>query len=171
MLIESGPGSGKTGGYLPELINLIFKMDPDFNIEKDLWITAPEDLVAAKQGGSITKPAEDIRKEIGAKETKVLTRELLLRTILKDFDKYNAEFEIKNGKVNPVDETGKAKVFDIDINTGRLIFDHELNDAVSELPKIIILDEISDYSSFDLDVIQDFAEKHNITVLASGDFT
>lgn len=171
MLIESGPGSGKTGGYLPELINLIFKMDPDFNVEKDLWITAPEDLVAAKQGGSITKPAEDIRKEIGAKETKVLTRELLLRTILKDFDKYNAEFEIKNGKVNPVDETGKAKVFDVDINTGRLIFDHELNDAVSELPKIIILDEISDYSSFDLDIIQDFAEKHNITVLASGDFT
>lgn len=166
-LVESGPGSGKTYGYLPELIALLQQIDPALDINKDLWIAGPEDNVSAEKEA----PALNIRKQIGGQSSKVFTRDSLMEYILQDFTDYEEKFKVINGKINAKDGDGKPQVFNLDVNTGKPIFSYKLNEGLTELPKIIILDEISDYSEFDLDIIQDFANKHNITVLASGDFT
>ena len=39
----------------------------------------------------------------------------------------------------------------------------------SDAPKIIIIDEISQFNSCELDLLQKFAERHGIAVIISGD--
>jgi thymidine kinase len=41
--------------------------------------------------------------------------------------------------------------------------------AKSDAPKIIIIDEISQFNSCELDLLQKFAERHGIAVIISGD--
>ena len=175
-LVESGAGSGKTDGYLPELIALLFKLDPKLDLNKDFWIAGPEDQLGREKpedppGSRKDLPAVKIRTAIGSKTAKTFTRDTLMKHILADFVEYDNKYKVINGKLQVKGSDNKDVVFDVDVNTGKIKFDYKLNDSLSELPKIIILDEISDYSTLDLDVIQDFAQKHNIRVLASGDFT
>jgi hypothetical protein len=35
---------------------------------------------------------------------------------------------------------------------------------------LIIIDEIQQFSTFDMDIIMDYARKHGISVITSGDF-
>jgi hypothetical protein len=40
----------------------------------------------------------------------------------------------------------------------------------SSYPSLIVIDEISKFSSYDFDLIDKFAKKYGITVLTAGDF-
>jgi len=47
-----------------------------------------------------------------------------MKLILKDFDDYERKFKVVNGKISATDDEGNPIVFDVDINTGALLFEY-----------------------------------------------
>jgi len=166
VLVSSGPGFGKST-YIPELVSLIEKIVPNFDKNKRLWICGPENT----SGDTPEAKAIEMRDSIGAKDSKTFTRETLMKMILKNFDSYDETFKVTDGKLTGKNSDGTEKIFELDYETGDVKFDYELNTGLSQLPKIIIVDEISEFSQFDMTVLDDFATKNGIIVLAHGDFT
>lgn len=159
MLLSSGPGFGKST-YIPELVLLLEKIFKDFNKETDLWISGPDNPNSSDR----VEMAKKMRDDIGAKETPTFNRDTLMSYILKDFNDYENTFKVVNGKLR----TDAKLELNLD---GSIKFPFELNDNIQNVPKIIIVDEISEFSTFDIAVLDAFAKKHDITVLAHGDFT
>lgn len=166
-LVSSGPGFGKSS-YIPELINTITKIFEGFRRDDDLWICGPEDTTAEQSNKD--RMAKKLKKAIGSKNAKTFTRDSLMRVVVKEFNKYETEFKVTDGQLRGVDENGIDKKYKLDVNTGRPVLDYTINDTVADLPKILVIDEISEFSDVDLFLLDDFAKKHNITVFAHGDF-
>ena len=165
LLVSSGPGFGKST-YIPELLQVIKSIFPEINLESELWISGPE-----MKGSVVDAMAIKMRESAGLKETPTFTRDTLMKKILKDFDKYEETFKVTDGKLQGKTADGEEQTFNLNLKTGNIDFDFELNEGLDTFPKIIIIDEISDFSQFDIDVIEAFAKKNNIIVLTHGDFT
>ena len=159
-LISSGPGFGKST-YIPELIILLEHLFPDFKRETNLWLSGPDTPDSTDR----TQMAAKMRENIGAKDTPIFNRDTLMKLILKDFDTYENNFKVTNGKLS-----SSAKLT-LNFEDGSINFPFELNDGITNLPKVIIIDEISEFSTFDIKVIDKFAQKHGIKVFAHGDFS
>lgn len=161
-LISSGAGFGKST-FVPEFVMLLKKLDPTLDINRDYWIIGPEDQKAA----SPDQMAIKMREACGGETTPTFTRDTLMKKIIRDFDAYEARFKVVNGRLTLAD----GDKITVNLETGGFDLNVELNDGITNLPRVIILDEVSDYSTFDLDLIDQFAKKNNIKVIALGDFT
>lgn len=148
-LIEGGPGSGKTRGVYKSIINLL-KKDPNFNL-KNAWVV-----------NTNIKTAESLVSELNFSESTKVTamdKKKLMTTVSPDwFEKVDEKGDVEVSKemwrkndMNEVESTFKIQ-------------------SVSDIPSVILIDETSFYSSLDMDLLNRFAIKYGITILAAGDF-
>lgn len=146
LFIEGTPGSGKTNA----VDNLIIKYLQKYNPETldNTWIShVTEDA------------ANNLASTLGVEHATGFSRKSLLSKIVKNY-------------VEPeINEQGDyvIKKDNVEITTdGRIIPKFEFNDD-SNVPSVIFIDELSTYNTLDLYIIDQFAKKHGITVITTGD--
>ena len=157
VLIEAGPGAGKTASIIPQSIRFI-ESSKD-NLLKNIWVASTSN----PKTPDISEAAETLRERSRLdKDKDALSKKVLMQRISNEWH----ETLSTDGKL-------KINPDDIIINkeTGIVEYNFKLNEILTEqLPKIIIIDEISDYSELDLRLIDKFASKYGISVIVSGDF-
>lgn len=148
-LIEGIPGSGKTNGVYKSIVNLL-KKDSNFNL-KNVWVVNTNKDTATKLSSELNFP----------ESTKVtsMDKRLLMSTISPEWS------ETKNAKGDV--EVSKDMMRMTDKGEIESIFKIQ---SISDIPSVIFIDETSYYSCLDMDLINRFAIKYGITVLAAGDF-
>lgn len=148
-LIEGIPGSGKTNGVYKSIVNLL-KKDGNFDL-KNIWVVNTNKDTATK-----------LSSELNFSESSKVTpmdKRLLMSTISPEWS------ETKNAK-------GDVEVSKdiIRMTDGGEIESTFKIQSISDIPSVIFIDETSHYSCLDMDLINRFAIKYGITVLAAGDF-
>ena len=146
-LTEGDPGAGKSTGVKYYTFKILDKFHKD--CLKNLWLAHGD-----------VKRAEDLSKELEIKPNKLLDHDSLMKLV---YSAYNSEREINQYGNYVYDES-------------EIIWDgtkHSFKgepDAVTEVPSLIVIDEISLYDYFELELLNKFAKQHGITILVSGDF-
>lgn len=149
VLTEGIPGSGKTSAVFKQTIELLRKFNPD--LLKNVAIVHGADIDSAKK----------ISQDTNLPESKVYGREEWMREVNPEWKEYS---------IDPT--TDKYLVPESDF---QFTEENEIRSALgiketSDPPSLVIIDEISKFSVYDLDQIDKFARKYGITVLAAGDF-
>lgn len=151
--IEGIAGSGKTS-LLNTALELIKRVNPD--LVNNIMVVHG---VSAKPVGDGSTSVEKLGARLTAAEgVQTLDRESFLQKLTN-----NAWTEEEALKQIGFEETTDGQqmlrsLIDIDPN-------------ISDLPKIIIIDEIGRFNAVELDLIQKAAAKYGITVIACGDLT
>lgn len=150
MLTEGVPGSGKSTGVFKSTIELIRKFHPELL----------KDVIVAH--GANPTSATSLQTDIGltASNSKSFGREDLMkyiRTNWRDYVKNKDNIYVVPNTDYEITSEGEIKS-----NLG-------INDNIPS-PSLIIIDEISKFTAYDLDLIDKFAQTHGITVLVAGDF-
>lgn len=148
ILTEGIPGSGKTSAVFHSTIALLKKFHPE--LLKD---------VAVMHGASKSS-AEKIVDSLGITAT-VYDRASGMKSINTNWHDYKFDDKTLTYTV-PDAEYEITRENEIRSNLG-------IN-ALQNPPSLILIDEISKFSAYDLDQIDKFAQKYGITVLAAGDF-
>lgn len=151
ILTEGIAGSGKTSSVFGQTIAMLKQFNPELLQN-----------VAIVHGAESTS-AEKIQTDVG-------------------LDKNNSKTYGRSDFMKEI--SSQWKEYAIDPKTGNYLVpksDYQLteeNEIVSSLginemqqyPSLILLDEVSKFTSYDMDLIDKFARKYGITVLAAGDF-
>ena len=148
-LIDGIPGSGKTTGVSLMLKQLLAKYHPELLTNVIFAHGTNED--------SAKKWAENL----GIKDAKSFDREKLMKYIDPNWAEY------------PFDDTlglYTASEKDYTFTPGEGVRSKRPTMQTSMPPSLIFLDEVSHFNAYDLDQINDFAQKHGTTVIASGDY-
>lgn len=145
VLSDGIPGSGKSNAVTAVLIKILDKY------HKNLL----NDVVYAH--GASSKSAEDAFNSLNLKGKHYGREELMkyVNSTWKPFQK---------------DANGKYTIDNYVYDSENMVRSAEKTAEVSSPPSLIIIDEISHFTSYDLDQINEFARKYGITVLVSGDF-
>lgn len=151
-LVEGAAGTGKTKAIDTVTVKMLKKYSSE---SKD-----PLKHVAVVHGGS-TKSAEDILKSIDVQNGEAFGKEAFMKRMN------------PNWKELEYDESTQS--FNVDKSQYKL---NEQGQFVSIMEakqdatpfSLIIIDEIQQFSTFDMDIIMDYARKHGISVITSGDF-
>lgn len=148
-LVDGIPGSGKTTGVSLMLKQMLAKYHPE--LLSDVIFTHGTNLDSAQKWAD----------NLGIKDAKVFNREKLMKYIDPNWTEY--EFN---------DTTGiySAKDKDFIFIPGEGVRSARPTIQTSKPPSLIFLDEVSHFNAYDLDQINDFAQKHGITVIVSGDY-
>ena len=146
--IEGIPGSGKTTGVYKTIVTLLKKYHPD--TLKNVWV-----------GHATQDSAEKLASSLKLDEAKStpMDKEKFMRKISSQW----SESQDEHGNIKITDN---MFVID-DENILRSSFD--INE-VSSAPSLILIDEVSRYTTFDLDLIERFAKKYGVPVIVAGDF-
>ena len=148
-LIEGIPGSGKTNGVYKSIVNLL-KKDGNFDL-KNIWVVNTNKDTATK-----------LSSELNFSESSKVTpmdKRLLMSTISPEWSETKnakGDVEVSKDMIRMTDEGEIESIFKIQ--------------SISDIPSVIFIDETSHYSCLDMDLINRFAIKYGITVLAAGDF-
>lgn len=146
--IEGIPGSGKTTGVYKTIVTLLKKYHPE--TLANVWV-----------GHATQDSAEGLRDslKLGEAKSTPMDKEKLMRKVSSQW----SESKDEHGNIRISDS-----MFTIDEdNVLRSSFD--INE-VSSAPSIIFIDEVSRYTTFDLDLIERFSKKYGIPVIVAGDF-
>lgn len=157
VLLEAGPGAGKTASIIPQSIRFIENSKDD--LLKNIWIAS----TSKKDSPDISDAAKSLRERCRLdKEKDALSKKILMQRISNEWhESLTVDDKLE---INPDDIT-------INEETGVVEYNFKLNEILTEqIPKIIVIDEISDYSELDLRLIDKFASKYGISVIVSGDF-
>lgn len=147
---EGIPGSGKSTGVFQSTLKMLKAYHPELLSN-----------VAVIHGAN-PDSATSLRDDIG-----------LDNTNSKTYGRTEWMKEVSpTWKERTADETGVVR---IPKNEVTLTEENEIRSALgiketSTPPSLIVIDEISKFSGFDLDLIDKFARKYGITILAAGDF-
>lgn len=149
ILNEGIPGSGKSTGVSKLTIRMLHKYHR--NLLKNVWITH---CVSEEK-------AKGFRNSLGLneRESKVFSRESLLQKISPDWKPYTLN---SYGR-----ETIPESVYSY--NEGYIRSKLAISET-SEPPSLIVIDEVTRMNRFDLELIQQFAQKYGITVIVMGDY-
>lgn len=140
VFVQGSAGVGKT--------TVIAKNAAKYVASDDIWLTAPKDQQ--------TKNLKDIIGK-GVSKTR---REFMLQFLdEKTYDKLISELK---------EDTQKSTLTTLDNYVSKLKKSVKLTEP-KKIPKLIIIDEITHFSTPELEIINQFAKKHNITVVALGD--
>lgn len=146
--IEGIPGSGKTTGVFNTIITLLKKYHSD--TLSNIWI-------GHATQSSADKLVEALKLE--GKKTTSVDKPGLMKKISSQW----YESKDVNGNIQITDN-----MFNIDQdNILRSSFD--INE-VSGVPSVILIDEISRYTTFDLDLVERFSKRYGVPVIVAGDF-
>lgn len=146
--VEGIPGSGKTSAVFDTIVTLLRKFHP--SILNNTWV-----------GHATTKSAEGLANSLNLEGASKLDKKGLMKKISPNWHE-------------SLDANGN-----VDINDDMYIMDDEgilrsafgINEVdSSSLPSIIFIDEVSRYTTFDLDLIERFAKKYGVPVIVAGDF-
>lgn len=149
MLTEGVPGSGKSGGVFNLTIQLLHKFHPEIL----------DNLIIAH--GANPNSAEKLRDDMKVEKARTFGRSELMKFINPNWVDYS-----KNEK----------NQYDVPSNSYEITSEKEIksklgiNENVQNPPSLIIIDEISKFTAYDLDQIDKFARHYGITVLTAGDF-
>lgn len=150
VLIEGIAGSGKTSSVFRQVVAML-KQFPD--VLKN---------VAIVHGASVDS-AKKIQEDIGLddKNSKTYGNSEFMKEISAEWKEY------------PIDPVSRE--FLIPKSDYQITSENEIKSALgiketSSYPSLIILDEVSKFTSYDFDLIDAFAKKYGITILAAGDF-
>lgn len=151
VLIEGIAGSGKTSSVFRQTIAMLRQFNPE--LLKN---------VAVVHGAS-SDSAIKIQGDIGLddKNSKTYDRTQFMKEISSEWKEY---------PIDPISGDQLVPKQDYQITS-----DNEIKSSLgikesSSHPSLIVIDEISKFSSYDFDLIDKFAKKYGITVLTAGDF-
>lgn len=151
VLIEGIAGSGKTSSVFRQTIAMLRQFNPE--LLKDVAIVH----------GANSDSAVKIQGDIGLddKNSKTYGRTEFMKEISSEWKEY---------PIDPVSGDQLVPKSDYQV-TG----ENEIKSSLgikesSSHPSLIVLDEVSKFSSYDFDLIDKFAKKYGITVLTAGDF-
>ena len=148
-LVEGQAGAGKSSAVLKLTSEFIQKYYPD--ALKNAWTANTSEDTATK-----------LRDNLGIKDGKVFSRESLLKTVLTDYTTPDINAD---GTINTSKDTKPRIIFD---DSG-LHHNYTLNDNTTEVPKIIFIDEIGRYTWDEVDALNDWAAKNNVSIITAGD--
>lgn len=151
-LVEGAAGTGKTKA----IDYITVQMLKSYSSEQK----NPLSHVAVIHGGSKAS-AIDLQKSINIEKSEAFGKEEFMK--------------IMNPNWKELEWDEKTKSFKIDsskyaINSQGLFVSTEQAAASSNPFSLIIIDEVQQFSTFDMDIIMDYARKNNISVVVSGDF-
>lgn len=149
VLNEGIPGSGKTTGVSKLTIRMLRKYHLD--LLKNVWITH----CVSEENAKGFRDSLELKEN----ESKVFSRESLLKKISPDWKEYT-----KNSSGAEIIPEGNI-TYDEGYIRNKLAISE-----TSEPPSLIIIDEVTRMNKFDLDLIQQFAQKYSISVLVMGDY-
>ena len=151
VLIEGIAGSGKTSSVFRQTIAMLRQFNPE--LLKN---------VAVVHGAS-SDSALKIQGDIGLddKNSKTYDRTQFMKEISSEWKEY---------PIDPVSGDQLVPKQDYQITSENEIKSSLGIKESSSHPSLIVIDEISKFSSYDFDLIDKFAKKYGITVLTAGDF-
>lgn len=151
VLIEGIAGSGKTSSVFRQTIAMLRQFNPE--LLKN---------VAVVHGAS-SDSAMKIQGDIGLddKNSKTYDRTQFMKEISSEWKEY---------PIDPVSGDQLVPKQDYQITSENEIKSSLGIKEISSPLSLIVIDEISKFSSYDFDLIDKFAKKYGITVLTAGDF-
>lgn len=161
-LIEAGPGAGKSSGILPLYTSFLRTLDKQKL--KNIWIasTQPKNR---RDDQPINQSAITLRDKcnILESESKVFTKQQLMEEICENYNVKITEENTLSLKDSDLHYDKDTEVATYANNKLREDFD------TNTLPKVIIIDECSDYSDLDFRLITEFAKKYGAKLILAGD--
>lgn len=151
ILVEGIAGSGKTSSVFSQTIAMLKQFNPELLQN-----------VAVVHGANINSAAK-IADDVGLdeKNSKAYGRSEFMKEISSEWKEY---------PIDPVTNNYLVPKTDYCITDENEIKSSLGINEVQNPPSLILLDEVSKFSSYDFDLIDKFARKYGITVLAAGDF-
>ncbi len=149
VLTEGIAGSGKTSSVFTQTVTMLKKFNPD--VLKNVAIVH----------GASKSSAEEIQSLLEIENSKSYDRAGWMKEISSQWKEY-----LIDPKTNKHLIEKSAYTFSSE-NEIRSALNINQTDTP---PSLIIIDEISKFSTYDVDLINDFAKKYGITVLVAGDF-
>lgn len=147
-LTEGIPGAGKSKAVDYYTVQILKKFHGDFI--KDAWLV-----------NNTVPNAEKLAKSIKVDFKELFDKNKFMKRI---YSKYNTARTINAKGAYIYDKSEWTKTVE-----GEYVYNAK-SDDLTEIPSLIIIDEISHYDQADLELINDFAKKNGITVITSGDF-
>lgn len=153
-LLQSGAGAGKSFAILPQFVAMLKQIDP--NLVKDIWITSTCPVGEEENN----KAAKNLTKQWKLDTKNTFTKTQLMGMISNEWHE-----SVSEDMLLKIDESDT----EFDEDRGILKYNFKLRQDHKNLPKVIIIDEIADYSEADMELIDRFAKKNGIFVVAAGD--
>ena len=151
IFIEGVPGSGKSSGVAATLVAML-KANKHDNILKNAWF--------AHIGEN---EAKQLAKDSGLAEATALSRASLLEKVT------GGDYRVKDLNIT---KEGKVLYDNIKINSkgDRTELPFNLVElSGDQIPSIIFIDEVGRYTTYEMDIIDAFAQKYGIAVITMGD--
>ena len=148
MLTEGGPGTGKTQAVFKTTVRLLQAFHPELL----------NNVIIAH--GASKEGAESIKNSLNLITAQASDRENLMKTISPDWKEYSKD-------TNGLYQIGESDYY---INDNKEVKSKFGIVATNTPPSLILIDEISKFTAFDLDTIDQYAKKYGIPVLVAGDF-
>ena len=151
VLIEGIAGSGKTSSVFRQTVAMLRQFNPE--LLKDVAVVH----------GANSDSAVKIQGDIGLddKNSKTYGRTEFMKEISSEWKEY---------PIDPVSGDQLVPKSDYQVTSENEIKSSLGIKESSSHPSLIVLDEVSKFSSYDFDLIDKFAKKYGITVLTAGDF-
>lgn len=143
-LCEALPGGGKTSAVDSLVCQLVNQINPDYL--KGSWVSNTTEETTKKFN----------KDNLKIEDAKLYTKE----QILKKISTWKAP-DYKNGST--IDHKGR-------INLNNFETEFELNSSITDIPKVIFIDEIGMWTTDELQLLDKFAQKYGISVVATGDY-
>lgn len=151
ILIDGRPGTGKSAATAKLITSFIQKYKSD--ITENAWVIHGGD---SKES---TTASEQLRDAIGLSDTNPIFNRLgLLKKLSSDY-------------VEPTEQNGEYKYKTeeyILTKDGKLIPNWKLTNT-EEIPSLIVIDEVQQFTQLELILIDKFAKEHGISVICLGD--
>ena len=151
-LVEGAAGTGKTKAIDTVTVKMLKKYSSE---SKD-----PLKHVAVVHGGSV-KSAEDILASIDIKNGEAFGKKTFMKRMNPNWKELEYDENTHSFKV----DKSQYKLNE----QGQFVSTMEAKQDMTPF-SLIIIDEIQQFSTFDMDIIMDYARKHGISVITSGDF-
>ena len=143
-LCEALPGGGKTSAVDSLVCQLVNQINPDY-----------------LKGSWVSNTTEETTKKFNENNLKIEDAKLYTKAqILKKISTWKAP-DYKNGST--IDHKGR-------INLNNFETEFELNSSITDIPKVIFIDEIGMWTTDELQLLDKFAQKYGISVVATGDY-
>lgn len=146
---EGIAGSGKTQAVLLQVVKLLQKFNPDV-LSK----------VAIIHGAS-AQSAKDLNNDtLKIESAETYDHDSWMKHINTNWKAYSID---PKTKLQQIPKTDYGFTSENEIRSTLKV------DASGEAPSLVIIDEVTKFNSYELDQIQEYAQKHGITVLTCGD--
>lgn len=158
VLNEGGPGTGKTSACDGTVVEILKKYYKD--VIDGAIVCHGADQHDESDPVKSVQQSQKLANNLNIDGAIVYNKKQLMNYVSPEYKEYTSDGE------------GNLQVPDTDyeINSeGELRSTLQVN-IKSDAPKVIIIDEISQFNQYDIDLLQKFAERHGITVIVSGDF-